>query len=764
MVTCSQRMKLSFRALVCVLTCTVPRLAHTQSAIPLTAKDLIAARSIDNIAVSPDGKWIAYTTALFIAPAANALDRFFTRRGVARQIAGTSLNVVDVKTGQSFAMGGEGITTWGPSWAPDGRTLAFYSDADGYARLWIWEAGALHPRRLSAARIRTLYEDEIPQWGGRGTVVIAKVLPDDLEARIAKFRVKTSNAVPVSGGGAQVKVLRSSFSKPVSKPSTPDAAGPAGDTLTVVPRPRGSEGNPWEWGDISAIDVRTGRIRQISEGGSIWRFTASPDGRRVAWTRFLGDRPVSFQRVGTLMSANVDGTNKKALAEQVLMLYGASVAWSPSSTYLAYATAGTEPRNTLYVVRADGSAPARTVSPGIAPTLDDDRAGYLLQWAGTDSTCVFLARNALWRADLATGTSSVVPHGSSLAVQSIVSAQSGTATVVARDSTNAEGIYSIDLRAGRVEPLLSGARSVGKARKATGADLIAFRSEDAAHPQDVWAGPQHALQSATRITHANAVLDKYEFGNSQLIQWRSNIGDVLHGTLVLPVGYTPGRRYPMVVYIYGTRSFSRSINTFGSSGTLGNNPQMMATRGYAVLLPDAPLRREHAVEDLLGTIMPGVDEAVRLGIADSTRLSVWGHSYGGYSVAALVSHTTRFKAAIAGAGMANLLSAYFRMGDDGLDGAGYFEKGQAAMDATPWEAFDRYKENSPIFAFDRVQTPMLIYAGALDVHDGSNEMFMALRRLGKEAELRIYGGETHWIQMPDNLEDFWTRVFEWIGR
>jgi dipeptidyl aminopeptidase/acylaminoacyl peptidase len=226
----------------------------------------------------------------------------------------------------------------------------------------------------------------------------------------------------------------------------------------------------------------------------------------------------------------------------------------------------------------------------------------------------------------------------------------------------------------------------------------------------------------------------------------------------------PGRRYPLLVYVYGGDNLSERVYSFGGSGYLGNNPQMLATRGYAVLLPDAPVRQGTQVQDLLAAVMPGIDEVIRLGVADSTRLGVWGHSYGGYSTMALVSGSPRFKAAIAGAGFANLLSEYFMLSPLGYISAQYFETGQGGMGGTPWQMFDRYVANSPIFKFDRITAPVLVYAGALDAHQGSDEIFAALKRLGKVAEYRLYAGEEHWVQSRENVADFWGRAISWLDQ
>src|SRR5260370_6409413 len=100
--------------------------------------------------------------------------------------------------------------------------------------------------------------------------------------------------------------------------------------------------------------------------------------------------------------------------------------------------------------------------------------------------------------------------------------------------------------------------------------------------------------------------------------------------------------------------------------------------------------------DIAKTVLPGIDRAIERGVADRERLGVMGHSYGGYSTYALIVQTTRFKAAVASAGNANLLSEYLQLGKDGGSfGIGWAETGQGRMAGTPWQYRERYVENSP---------------------------------------------------------------------
>lgn len=193
---------------------------------------------------------------------------------------------------------------------------------------------------------------------------------------------------------------------------------------------------------------------------------------------------------------------------------------------------------------------------------------------------------------------------------------------------------------------------------------------------------------------------------------------------------------------------------------------VLATRGYAVLFPDAPVGEGTAIRDLLATVLPAIDAAVAQGYSDPARLAIMGQSFGAYSVLALISHTNRFKAAVATASVINpdLLASYLEMDDDGSPRwIGYFEHGQGGMGGSPWEQPARYQMNSPVFAFDKITTPLLLAQGADDGRlAGSDAAFIALRRLGKDVEYRIYEGEGHVLQQRSNVRDFWLRRLEFL--
>ncbi len=121
---------------------------------------------------------------------------------------------------------------------------------------------------------------------------------------------------------------------------------------------------------------------------------------------------------------------------------------------------------------------------------------------------------------------------------------------------------------------------------------------------------------------------------------------------------------------------------------------------------------------------------------------------------ALITQTGRFKAAIITAAVVHpdLFADY--LSSEGA--TGYYEKGQGNMKGTIWEQRDRYFRNSPLFLFDRIQTPLLIGQGENDAAlTAPDAIFAGLQRLGKSAEYRLYEGEGHVISQRPNVLDFW---------
>jgi dipeptidyl aminopeptidase/acylaminoacyl peptidase len=153
-----------------------------------------------------------------------------------------------------------------------------------------------------------------------------------------------------------------------------------------------------------------------------------------------------------------------------------------------------------------------------------------------------------------------------------------------------------------------------------------------------------------------------------------------------------------------------------------------------------------------------VDEAIRRGTGDPRRLGVGGWSYGGYLTNVVVTRTTRFRAAVSGASIANLLGIF------GVnDAAGRW----VAEFGLPWDDLPRWKRSSPYFDVARVQTPVLVMCGADDMRtplSQSEQWYQALRGFDRTAELVIYPGEGHGLTRGENRRDGLRREIAWYDR
>jgi dipeptidyl aminopeptidase/acylaminoacyl peptidase len=298
----------------------------------------------------------------------------------------------------------------------------------------------------------------------------------------------------------------------------------------------------------------------------------------------------------------------------------------------------------------------------------------------------------------------------------------------------------------------------------------------------IWRSSQDTQQTI-ELMAANTFLRDIAAGELRRFEYHSVDGRPLQAWILLPPDYQPGKRYPLFSWVYGGLVQGAEPPVSGRLDEPGAaNMQLLAARGYAVLFPSMPLARYGTANDpmtsLPSGVLPALDKAIEMGFADGERLSVGGLSYGGYSTFALVTQTPRFKAAVSMAGPgADLISSYGTFDvsrryaadahlphREGQWIPAWAESGQGAMGAPPWRDVARYVRNSPLFSVARVQTPLLIAYGDLDLNVATQgeELFTALYREGKRAQLVMYWGEGHGVDSPANLRDLWSRIYAWL--
>ena len=264
------------------------------------------------------------------------------------------------------------------------------------------------------------------------------------------------------------------------------------------------------------------------------------------------------------------------------------------------------------------------------------------------------------------------------------------------------------------------------------------------------------------VTHDNDMLQPQVSARS--VSWTSD-GMQVQGWLLAPRATAPGRSYPMVVRIHGGPS-SATVPNFLSQGTIRD----LVARGYYVFEPNprgsygqGEAFTRANVKDFGGgdlrDILAGIDAVEKIAPVDDGRLGVIGHSYGGYMTMWTVTHSNRFKAAVAGAGIANWMSYY---GENGID-----QWMVPFFGATAYEDPSVYERLSPIYSIRNARTPTFLYVGERDVEcppPQSQEFWHGLKAMGVPTSLVIYPGEGHGIREPEHVHDLAARELAWFDK
>ncbi|MDE3187931.1 MAG: S9 family peptidase [Acidobacteriota bacterium] len=293
----------------------------------------------------------------------------------------------------------------------------------------------------------------------------------------------------------------------------------------------------------------------------------------------------------------------------------------------------------------------------------------------------------------------------------------------------------------------------------TAAGHIAVLFTDDEAPGEIYAFENGALRKLS--THNDALVAELNLVPTEGIEFKSKDGTEVHGLITKPAGFKPGSPVPMVLFIHGgpnaqdehSFDFLRQWLATRGYAELNVNYRGGSGRGQAYAKAIAGDWGHFEVQDLLA----GVDKAAAMGVADPNRLAVTGWSYGGILTDYTTASTDRFKAAISGAGVAAPMSFY---GVDQYILQYDNELGQ------PWKNSQLYlKMSYPFLEVDkRIHTPMLFMGGTSDMNVpliGGEQMYQALKSLGRPTELVVYPGQFHGFTRPSFIRDRYERWLAW---
>lgn len=301
--------------------------------------------------------------------------------------------------------------------------------------------------------------------------------------------------------------------------------------------------------------------------------------------------------------------------------------------------------------------------------------------------------------------------------------------------------------------------------KASDADVYSHVAQAFDDSPDLFVGGPN-LGAAKPVTKTNEFQSSFAWGRSELVEYKNDRGERLQGALYYPAGFEPGKKYPMVVYMY--ERLSDGLHRYVAPGDREPyNTSVFTSMGYLVLQPDILFRPREPGVSVKECVEAAVRKVVAMGVVDPARIGTIGHSWGGFDSAYLATHSTMFAASIAGAPITNLVSNYgSHHFSSGIAETDHIETGQQRMEVPIYEDLPAYIRNSAVFNIHNMKTPLMIMFGENDGtvfwHQGV-EVYNIARRAKKDVVLLVYAGEDHGLRKKPNQIDYQRRILQWFG-
>jgi dipeptidyl aminopeptidase/acylaminoacyl peptidase len=537
-------------------------------------------------------------------------------------------------------------------------------------------------------------------------------------------------AADVNGGATkQVTHLKGFLSKPqwsldgtsIALLFTEDATRAAGPLVAETPD-QGVVSEDVHEQRLALVDVATSRVRQISPPDLyVYECDWAPDSKRLAITAAKGSGDDNWY-IASLAAIDAATGSMTTLIEKP----GKQITrprWSPDGKRIAFIGGLMSDEDIvggdIYSISANGDETSDL-------TRGMKMSASWIAWSSDSANIIFTG--------MADG-----------------------GTVIAR----------VDLSGNRVNELWRGEERVSDAPYCANITLAsdgissAVVRQSFTQPPEVWAG---AIGHWAQITHRNAAL-RQEWGKSVSLHWTTDIGAV-QGWLTYPKDFDPLKKYPLVVRVHGGPSWI----VMPYWPTRWDFAMALPSQGYFVLQPNfrgsygqgesftAANRKDFGYGDFRD-ILAGVDAAIQSAPVDPDRLGITGWSYGGYMSMWSVTQTSRFRAAVAGAGIANLQSYY---GENKVD-----QWMIPFMGASVYDDPRVYLKSSPLTFIKNVKTPTLVVVGDSDGEcpaPQSYEFWHALKTLGVPTELVVYPHEGHHFANPAHSRDVIERAVAWFNK
>ncbi len=695
-------------------------LALAQNNRPMSFMDVMEMRSVSSAAISPDGKWVLYTLSV---PDWKAGRSF------------TDIYLVSTETGlastRQMTFSKDKNETQ-PRWSRDGRYFVFASNREAPAatpnqnQLYLMRPDGGEARKLSDAK------------DGAGAYAFSK------DGKWLAFSAGKEDDQQI--WALPIAEIESSQPKQLTKHATPISSwqfSPDSKRIYFISPDAVDKDNK------DRIEQKfTARLRNEDPPIShLWSFdleaktesrlTASPDysvsdvtvSKDSKWIGFRGTPKDRYLRTVTESTTYADlyllntGDGKIERLTDNKEIGETALSFSPDSRWIAFAAADD------FTYFRNGRVYLRLLTGGQWKKLGDgfDGDASIGFWSEDGKTIYF---NEGWRATTQ--------------------------------------LFSLSTETGKVTQMTNHKAALIITQDEDSKALAAVYSDPRA-PQNFFLIPSLAQADNTAawrsLTDSNPQVKQIALGDAQAIQWKSSDGKMVEGILVKPINYEAGKRYPLIVQIHGGPAGADTLRF-----NLGYSAQIYASAGYAVLLPNyrgsTNYGERHKMEisgdyfrQGYDDILTGVDHLIAQGIADGDKMGAMGWSAGGHWSNWILTHTNRFKAISSGAGAVNWISMYAQ--SDIQRNREFYYQGK------PYDRFEHYWDVSPLKYIKNAKTPTLIH-----VVDGdprvprpqSDELHMALKKLGVPTEYLVYPGNTHGITEPRNQLVKMVTEFNWFEK
>ena len=695
---------------------------------PNTALDVMSGSIAD---VTSDGRWLAVT----VQSRRDRTDVDHMRFGDPTYVSPASTRVLLIETtsGDQEWLFGDPVQVRGLTWSPDDTQLGYFLMVRGQYQLRVYDIESGNTRSVSLGTTKEISSNSPLIWAPDGSSVLLSLRPEAWaeEARQA-FAVMTSGPVVVQDSRNDFLAwdrVRNLASRQVA----------------------------------ALVSVSSGSVEEILPEADVQGLRFGESGDFVTYTAVKPQKTAYERNEGTeyeILKLVLDGSAPESIVAPSERRTNPN--WNKAGDAFVYSEEGNV---FLRKLEEDSTTNLTEQHRGSVSEDDSTKMSFSpMRWSPDDQN-ILMSSQTGWHilSPDDGGLELVLPLEEDEESRPSRSVQSWSEdgryiyfTYSASDEWQ-RGLKRLDLQSGVIETMMLDENLYRSFNFSDDGGTVIYRMSDGNRPDEIWAASEN-FSERKQLTDLNSQLADLPLSKTELIEYLDIDGNTLYGILYYPVGYEPGRKYPLVAEIYEQffdNGYNENMNLITAQGWFGFRPSVRFEEGFPG-------------EAWLKAVPSAINKLVDRGIVDNDKIGVYGQSYGGYAVNLLITQTDRFAAAANVSGKVNMISF---LGDSPRITTRNYraaEIGQDRIGATLWEQPQKYIEHSAIMFADRINTPLLMLSGEGDWNvpaTNQREMYYALRRLGKEVVWVNYMSGGHGAGRASSAEDFvdhWERMFDWF--